>query len=296
MNKPRLYRTQLMLMLTPYLLGAAVLVGVPALLSLVLAFLRYDGMSTPVWVGWFNFRIVLANPVDLLFPISLYNTLYFIMLAIPIRVLSALALALWLNRRGRGVGLYRAAVYLPTIVPDVAYALIWMWIFNPLYGPLNLILTALGLPAPGWLADARFAKLVFVVMAAFQIGEGFVVLLAGLQNIPPEYYAAAAVDGGSTWQQFRSITLPLLVPWLLLLTLRDIILSTQNIFTANFIMTNGDPYYSTLFLPLLIYEEAFDRMHFGPGSAMTVLLGIVTASLIGFVLSIVGNWGETDAD
>ena len=132
--------------------------------------------------------------------------------------------------------------------------------------------------------------------AAFQIGEGFVVLLAGLQNIPPEYYAAAAVDGGNTWQQFRYITLPFLAPWLLLLTLRDIILSTQNIFTANFIMTNGDPYYSTLFLPLLIYEEAFDRMHFGPGSAMTVLLVIVTAALIGFVLSIVGNWGEADAD
>lgn len=299
-SKPHLfsssYRTPLLLMLAPYLVGTAILVGVPALLSLVLAFMRYDGMSTPVWVGWFNFRLVLANPVDLLFPISLYNTLYFIILAVPVRILSALTLALWLNRKGRGVGLYRAAVYLPTIIPDVAYALIWMWIFNPLYGPLNLILGMLGLPTPGWLADADFAKVVFVVMAAFQIGEGFVVLLAGLQNIPPEYYAAAAVDGGNTWQQFRYITLPLLAPWLLLLTLRDIILSTQNIFTANFIMTNGDPYYSTLFLPLLIYEEAFDRMHFGPGSAMTVLLVIVTAALIGFVLSIVGNWGEADAD
>ncbi|MBK7320717.1 sugar ABC transporter permease [Candidatus Villigracilis affinis] len=288
-------RTQLLLMLTPYLLGAAVLVGLPALLSLLLAFLRYDGISAPVWVGGFNFQLVLANPVDLLFPISLYNTLYFVILAVPVRVLSALALALLLSRSGRGVGLYRAAVYLPTIIPDVAYALIWMWIFNPLYGPLNLILEGLGLPTPGWLADAQYAKVVFVVMAAFQIGEGFVVLLAGLQNIPPEYYAAAAVDGGNVWQQFRYITLPLLAPWLLLLTLRDIILSSQNIFTANFIMTNGDPYYSTLFLPLLIYEEAFDRMHFGPGSAMTVLLGLVTAALIGLILSIVGSWGETDA-
>jgi len=290
------YHTQLIFMLAPYLLGAALLVGVPALLSLALAFIRYDGMSPAVWVGWFNFRTVLANPVDLLFPISLYNTLYFIILAVPIRILGALALAIWLSRQTRGVGLYRAAVYLPTIIPDVAYALIWLWIFNPLYGPLNLILGAIGLPTPGWLADARFAKLVFIVMAAFQIGEGFVVLLAGLQNIPSEYYAAAAVDGGSIWQQFRYITLPLLAPWLLLLTLRDIILSSQNIFTANFIMTNGDPYYSTLFLPLLIYEEAFDRMHFGPASAMTVLLSLATAALIGFVISIVGNWGEADAD
>lgn len=283
-------------MLAPYLLGAVVLIGLPALLTLALSFFRYDGVSAPVWVGGFNYRVALANPVDVLFPISISNTLYFVVFAVPVRLLGALSLALWLNRRGQGVGLYRAAVYLPTIIPDVAYALIWMWVFNPLYGPLNLILNAIGLHTPGWLADAKYAKVVFVTMTAFQIGEGFVVLLAGLQNIPREYYASAAIDGGNAWQQFRHITLPLLAPWLFLLALRDTIFSSQNMFTANLIMTGGDPYYSTLFAPLLIYEEAFDRMRFGPGAAMTVLLGLVTAALIGLALSIVGNWGESDAD
>ncbi len=290
------YRNQLMMMLAPYLLGALALVGIPALLSIALAFMRYDGISTPAWVGTFNFRLIAANPTDFRFPVALYNTLYFVALATPLRVLGALALALWLNRERRGVGLYRAAVYLPTVIPDVAYALIWMWIFNPLYGPLNLIASALGLPTPGWLADAKTAKLVFVFMSAFQIGEGFVVLLAGLKNIPSEYYAAAAVDGGNTWQQFRYITLPLLVPWLLLLALRDVIFSAQNIFTSNLIMTNGDPYYSTLFLPLVAYEEAFDRMHFGPGSAITILLSLATTVLIWFILSIIGRREITDAE
>jgi multiple sugar transport system permease protein len=289
------YRAQLWIILSPYLLGAAILIGLPAVLTILLAFIRYDGISPPVWVGWANFRLTVANPFDILPPTALYNTLYFTFLSVPVRILGALALALWLHRWRKGVGLYRAAVYLPTILPDVAYALIWLWVFNPLYGPLNFILSALGLPAPAWLADPQYAKLVFVVMTAFQIGEGFVVLLAGLQNIPPDYYAAAAVDGGSGWQQFRYITLPLLAPWLILLTLRDIIMGGQGLFTANLIMTNGDPYYSTLFLPLHIYEEAFDRLNFGPASAMTLVLIVTIASLIGMVVSIVGSWGEEDA-
>jgi multiple sugar transport system permease protein len=133
-------------------------------------------------------------------------------------------------------------------------------------------------------------------MAAFQMGEGFVVLLAGLQNIPPEYYAAATVDGGNAWQQFRYLTLPLLAPWLLLLTVRDIILSVQTIFTANLIMTKGGPYYSTLFLPLLIYEEAFERLHLGVSAAMLILLFAITAALIGFVWSLFGNLEHAEAD
>lgn len=283
-------------MLSPYLLGVVILVGLPALLTMVLAFVRYDGIAAPVWVGWTNFRLTIANPVDILVPTALYNTLYFTILSVPLRILSALGLALLLHRWGPGVGLYRAAVYLPTVIPDVAYALIWLWVFNPLYGPLNLILSALGLPAPAWLVDPQYAKLVFVVMSAFQIGEGFVVLLAGLQNIPSDYYAAASVDGGSAWQQFRFITLPLLTPWLLLLTLRDIIFGGQGLFTANLIMTRGDPYYSTLFLPLHIYEEAFDRLHFGPASAMTLVLSLAIISMIGLVISSVGSWGEEDTN
>ncbi len=288
------YRTELALMLTPYLVGVAGLIGLPALVTLGLAFFHYDAINPAQWAGLFNFTEVINNPADPLFAVAENNTLYFIVLAVPLRMLAALGLALWLNRARRGVGLYRAAIYLPTIIPDVAYALIWLWIFNPLYGPLNLILRGFGLPAPAWLVNPDTAKLVFVVMALFQIGEGFVVLLAGLQNIPPEYFAAAAVDGATRWQALRHITLPLLAPWVLLLTARDIILSFQNLFTANLVMTGGDPYYATLFVPLLIYEEAFDRLRFGPASVMLLLVFAVTTALIGLAWSFA--WGEANAD
>jgi multiple sugar transport system permease protein len=271
------YRTQLWAMLMPYLLGTVVLVAVPALLSAAIAFTTYDALSPPIFSGFQNFRIVAADPLT---PIALGNSLLFIAMAVPLRILGALALALLLNRPRPGIGGYRAAVYLPTVIPDVAYALIWLWIFNPLYGPINGLLGALGLPTPPWLADGSTARYPFVVMSLFQIGEGFVVLLAALKTVPRDYYDAGAADGGSSLQLFRFLTLPLLVPWLVLLTVRDVILSFQYTFAPALIMTRGDPYYATLFFPLQIFEEAFDRFRFGPGSALMLVMFLITGALI----------------
>ena len=278
-------------MLLPYLLGTIVLIALPALLSLALAFTQYDALSAPIWRGLWNFREIFRDPV---FGIAVRNSIFFVLLAVPLRVLGALALALLLNHRRRAIGLYRVSVYLPTVIPDVPYALIWLWIFNPIYGPLNLLLGALGLPQPAWLLDGTTAKLAIVLMSLFQIGEGFVVLLAGLHELPADFYDAAAVDGGSRWQMFRWITLPLLAPWLLLLTIRDITLSAQSTFTPAFVMTGGDPYYATLFLPLLMYEEAFERFRFGQGSAMMLLLCLGVGLLLLLVYNVVGGWGYAD--
>ena len=206
------------------------------------------------------------------FQVSMRNSFLFVALAVPLRIFGALALALLLHHRRQGSGLYRVSVFLPTVVPDVAYALIWLWIFNPLYGPLNLMLSALGLPGPAWLVNPNTALLALVIMSLFQIGEGFVLLLTALRHIPQEYYDAGSIDGAGRWQLFRFVTLPLLAPWMLLLTVRDIVLTAQNTFTAAYLMTGGGPYYATLFMPLLIYEEAFDRFRFGHGSAMMLAL------------------------
>lgn len=271
------WRSGLWLMLLPYLLGTLVLVGLPALMSAVLAFTAYDAISPPVFVGFTNFRLLAADPMV---ATAISNSLVFIVLAVPLRILGALGLALLLLRPRRGVGAYRAAAYVPTVIPDVAFALIWLWIFNPLFGPLNMALGALGLPTPGWLADADTARFPFVIMAAFQVGEGFVVLLAALRGLPREYYDAGSVDGAGGWALFRFLTLPLLLPWLALLTFRDVILSFQWTFTPSFVMTGGDPYYSTLFLPLLIYEEAFDRFRFGAGSALMLVTFVLSAAII----------------
>jgi multiple sugar transport system permease protein len=271
------YRAGLWLMLLPYLLGGLVLVGLPAIMSAGLAFTTFDALTPPVFVGFQNFRFLAADPLT---GVALANTLVFIVLAVPLRVGGALALALLLEGRRRGVGGYRAAVYVPTVIPDVAYALIWLWIFNPLFGPVNVVLGALGVPLPGWLADEGTAKYPFVVMSLFQVGEGFVILLAALRGIPRDYYDAGAVDGAGRWAAFRSLTLPLLMPWLVLLTFRDVIVAFQYTFTPSLVMTGGGPYYSTFFLPFQLYEEAFDRFRFGTGSALMLVTFLLSGALI----------------
>jgi multiple sugar transport system permease protein len=285
------YGLGLAALLGPYLLGTATLIALPAVLAFALAFARYDALSPPAWVGLDNFRAVFRDP---LFRIAARNSLVFVLLAVPLRLLGALALALLLSRPRRGTGAYRAAVYLPTVIPEVPYALLWLWIVNPIYGPLNLGLRALGLPAPAWLLDPDTAMLVIVAMAAFQLGEGFVVLLAGLQDIPGELYDAAAIDGGGPWRVFRLITLPLLAPWLLLNTLRDIMLSAQGTFAPAYLMTGGDPNYATLFLPLHIYNVAFGSLRFGQATAMMLLLLLGVGLLLLLVYYLVGGWGYDD--
>lgn len=285
------YQLQLWLMLTPFLLGTLALVIGPGLLTFGLAFTEYDALSPPVWRGWQTFAEIFRRD---LFWIAVRNSLLFVALATPLRVLGALLMALLLNQPRRNVGAYRTAAYLPTVIPDVAYALIWLWIFNPLYGPLNKLLGLVGLPQPAWLVEAHTALWAVVIMATFQIGEGFVMLLAGLQDAPLEYYQAAAIDGGNRRQMFRYITLPLLAPWLLLTTIRDLIFSTQSTFTPALIMTGGGPYYATLFLPLLIYEEAFDRFRFGHGAAMILLLFVGIGLLLALLHKLVGGWGYAD--
>jgi multiple sugar transport system permease protein len=268
---------QIAALLAPYLTGALLLVLLPAGLAFAISLFRYNALSQPFYRGLQNFKDLRLEP---LLPVALANSIFYIVMAVPLRLGAALGLALLYQRPRRLARLYRAIACLPSVIPDAAYALVWLWIFNPLYGPLNLILGALGLPAPGWLTDLTTAKPALVLMALFQVAEGFVILLAGLKSIPAELYASAQVDGAGGWQAFRRITLPILAPWLLLLTIRDIILSFQSTFTPALLMTRGGPYYATLFLPLLMYEEAFDGLRFGIAAALMVLMFLVIAILI----------------
>lgn len=286
------YRSELYSMLLPYLAFSILLVALPVLTSFGLSFFSYDAISPPAWNGLDNFIDVLSDP---LFGTALYNSLFFIVLAVPLRLLGALLLALLLNHPRPGTGIFRGAVYLPTIIPDIAYALVALWVFNPLYGPLNQILKLLHLPAPSWFIDPTTAKLAIVLMSVMQIGEGFVVLLAGLKDIPKDYYDAGAVDGCGRRRAFWHITLPFLQPWLILLVFRDIILSFQNTFVPAFVMTGGGPYYGTFFLPLMIYEEAFDRFRFGIGSVLMLFMFLVTMGLLLLLYRIFKGWGHDDA-
>ena len=286
------YNVQLILFLVPYLIGTMILVVVPVLISVGLSFTNYNALSPPTWAGLDNYKYIFS---DGLTRVAVRNSLYFAVFAVLIRLLGALGLALLLHHRERFVGIYRMAVYLPTIIPEVAYALIWLWIFNPFFGPLNFILQSLGIEAVSWLVNPETARISLVFMMSFQLGEGFLILLAGRQAIPETYYEAIRLEGGGFLSSFRFVTFPLLLPWILLLLVRDTVISLQNVFTPAFIMTKGGPYYTTFFMPLLVYEEAFDRYRFGVGSAVMVLIFIITAILVNFQFRAV-QWLKSDDD
>lgn len=285
------YQAELWLLLAPFVVGAALLIILPALLTVVMAFTEYDALSAPVWSGFDNFRTIFQRDV---FWIAVRNSVAFVGLAAPLQLLGALLLALLLYQRRTGVRQYRVAAYLPSIVPDVAYALIWLWLFNPLYGPLNKVLGMVGLPQPAWLVDADTALFSLVFMACFRIGEGMLVLIAALQGVSPEYFHVATLDGANRWQLFRYITLPLVAPWLLLLLVRDILQSAQSTFTPIYMMTEGGPGYATTLLPYLIYEEAFSHFRLGHAAAMMVFMLIAIGLLLCLIYKVTGGWGYSD--
>lgn len=279
------YDGQVRLFLLPFFLGSLLLVALPALITVGIAFTQYNAIEPPRWVGLDNFRRLWESPLARL---SLRISLQFLFLAVPLRLLGALGMALLLQLSGRFFAGSRAAAYLPTIIPEGAYALLWLWILNPLFGPLNIALGWLGLPQPQWLVEPDATRMGFVLMALFTIGEGMVVLLVGLRTIPKVFYEAARVDGAGAVAAFWRITLPLLLPWLLLLTLRDLVVALQNTFTASFVMTYGGPYYATTYIPLLLYELAFDFFDFGLAAALLVVSYIVTAMLVVGIVNLAG--------
>lgn len=281
-------RRGLLLMLAPYLFGLLVLVVVPAVITFALSLYEYDLILPARYVGTANFRELFADDV---FRISLLNSLRYIAYAVPLRLLGALGLALLLHRRFRGVGVYRTAAYLPTVVPDVAYALLWLWIFNPLYGPLNLLLLSLGVPAPLWLSGAGATQAAVIIMSLFQIGEGMLVLLATRQEIPGELYELISVEGAGPFGAFGRITLPMMTPTLLLLIFRDTTFSFQASFVPALVMTGGGPPpYATTYLPLFIYTNAFEYLRYGYAAAATLVMFAVTAVIVGAQVWIVRRW------
>ncbi len=272
------WRGQVALMLLPLLAGITLLIFLPALLGLPLAFTAYNSLDPPRFTGLQNFRDLWNDRV---FHLSLRNTLGFIVVAVPLRLAGALAIALLLLRRMRGVGGMRAAVVLPTVVPDVAWALAWLWIFNPLYGPLNILLRTVGIDGPAWMLDETGARVAIILMLSWQLGEGFVICLGALSGIPSAVLDHARLDGAGRWATFRDITLPMIAPYLLILAMRDILFSLHaNFVPAKILGQDGGPNNATTYLPMWIYTNAFGYLRLGYAAAMTWVTFIVSFAVM----------------
>jgi multiple sugar transport system permease protein len=265
-----------LLFASPFIAGLLVFTLYPVIASIYLSFCRYTILRSPQWIGAENYRILFTE--DPLFSKSLYNTLYYTALALPLGLALALGLALLLHAGVRGIAAYRTLYFLPTIVPTVAVAILWLWVLNPEYGVLKAVLALVHLPSPGWLADPKWSKPGLVVMGLWGVGGTMIIFLAGLAGIPYQFYEAAAIDGANRFAQFRHITLPMLTPTIFFNLVIGLIGSFQY-FTQVYIMTNGGPTHSTLFYALYLYQNAFRYLRMGYASAMAWLLFLIILGL-----------------
>ncbi len=274
--------------LAPYLVAVALLIVVPALLSVGYAFTDHTGLTRdPRFIGLDNFRRLFS---DAFFVDSLQASLFHVALSVPLRLLAAVGLALLLAAPRRGGRYYRVAVYLPTVVPDVALAVLFLWVLNPLYGPLNQLLGLVGHPGYNWLADPTTARVGVVLMLLFPVGEGFLVVLAARRLLDGRLYEAAALEGCGPFGQLRRLTLPLLAPVLLLLAVRDTILTLQVNFVPAYVLTDGRPANATLYLPVYIFDNAFEFSGFAYAAVVTIVLMVITAVVVAAQVLMVRRW------
>ena len=282
------------LAISPWLVGLLAFTAGPILASLGLSFTDWNITQPPAWVGLRNYSD-LVN--DEYFWDSLRVTLVYSALSLPLNLVVGLFLSVLLNQKLRGMYLFRTLFYLPSVVAGVATAALWLWIFNPIYGILNILLSKIGITGPAWLADPHWALYALVIMSVWGVGGNAVIYLAGLQNIPAQLYEAAAIDGAGRWAQFWRITIPLLSPTILFLLVMGIIGSFQT-FTTVYVLTNGTggPEESTLFYMLYLYQKAFQSFQMGYASALAWVGAIIAMALALLVFKSSPLWVYYEAE
>ena len=272
---------------SPFTLGFLAFTLYPLMASLYYSFTTYAILTPPKWIGLTNYTTLFAR--DDLFWTSLGNTFYYTFLSVPVGLVASFLLALALNARVRGMSLYRTIYFLPTLVPTVAMAILWLWMFNPQYGILNRLLNLVGLPGLGWLADINLAKPSLVLMGLWGVGQTVIIILAGLQDVPAQLYEAAEIDGANGFQKAIYITIPMLTPVILFNLIMGIIGGFQY-FTQAYVMTNGGPVNATLFYALYLYRNGFQYIKMGYASALAWILFLIILACILLVFRTSRRW------
>jgi multiple sugar transport system permease protein len=266
----------------PALVVIAVFFFLPVLAALALSLTDFDlyalaDLRNLRLVGLRNYTQLLATP---LFWQALGNTVYFVVAGVPLSIVVSFGAALLLHSRlVRFRAFFRTALFAPVVTTLVAVAVIWRYLFDTRYGWLNYALGAVGLPSIDWLGDPRWAMPAIIVFAVWKsFGYNMIILLAGLQSIPDELYEAARIDGASFWRQFRHVTLPMLAPIVVMVSILTIAGYFQ-LFAEPYVMTQGGPLQSTVSVLYFMYEEGFKWWNLGSASAVAFVLFVLIFTL-----------------
>jgi multiple sugar transport system permease protein len=275
------------LLISPWLVGLLLFVVGPMVASLFISFTRWDLLSPAKFVGLQNYQKMFSR--DPLFWQSLKVTAIYTAIYVPVELAGGLILALLVNQKLRFVGVFRTIYYLPSVLPGVAFVVLWMWILHPEAGLINTLLSYVGIHGPRWLADPHWALTALLMMSLWGLGRTMVIYLASLQGIPQHLYEAAAIDGANAWQSFWKITLPMLTPTIFFNLVLSII-STFQTFTSAFVATDGGPLDSTLFYVLYLFRQAFQYFNMGYASALAWVLFVVIFLLTLLIVRSSGRW------
>ena len=273
----------------PTAIGLILLNIWPAIQTFILSFQKSTGFGNTVWVGITNYQKLFGDKEVLQ---SLINTLIYAMVSIPLIVVLSLIVAVLMNQKVKGISVYRTLYFLPVVAAPSAVAMIWRWMFNNEFGLINNLLLKIGVQGPAWLSDPSIAIYSVIIVGVWSaIGYNMVLLLAGLQEIPRDYYEAADIDGASSWQQFSNITLPLVTPTLFFVVITTVINSFQ-VFDAIFMMiaASSEAMYKTQSLAYLFYKYSFLLNDKGYGSAIVMLLLLIILIITFIQMKLQKHW------
>ena len=256
--------------ISPWIIGFAIFTAGALMGSFGISLTKWSMIGTPEFIGLGNYEYMIK---DKFFWQSLKVTLYYL-LNVPLNLMIGLLLAILLNQKIRGMAVFRTVFYLPSVTAGVAVSLLWMWIFNPRFGVINVMLAKIGIMGPAWLGSETWAMPALIIMSIWGVGGSMLIYLGALQGIPTHLYEAATLDGAGAWRKFLNITLPMVTPVLLLNLIMGVIISFQ-VFTQAFIMTGGGPNYATLFYVLYLYQQAFQWFNMGYAAALAWVLFVI---------------------
>lgn len=271
----------------PMIINLLIFNAIPFIYSLYLAMTDFNGLAEPNWVGLRNFITMFTK--DTKFLVSLKVTFKFAFIEIPLKLSFALMVAMLLSRKTKTVGFYRTAFYVPSVLGgSVAVAMTWklLWANN---GAINSMLRTVGIEGKRWLMDPSTALGILILLGVWQFGASMLIFLAGLKNIPQDYYEAAIVDGASAIDRFFKITLPLLTPSIFYNLVTGLIANMQ-VFNSAYLVTSGGPVNATMFYALNVYEQAFEYNKFGYASALAWFMLLIIVILTSLIFKSSSGW------